>query len=254
MTREALHRQARGVISQAFENVLGRKGTPAELQYAQAVAWLETNYGQSWKGAMAGSNNWGAVQCPLKSTGTENCTLHQDSHPDGTTYQIGFKRYDSPVAGAEDVVRHVLKNRPRTSEALTSDFPTAFRASYAMRRERYYGGFCPQATRQYGSEPARASFAEPDRDDGTRACMQEAVNGYAKQTGSLAAEIAAANSDPYALEPGSFEDADAWWFGRSVDVAQASGGSYPSIKYLAIVAGAVFGYYVVSDYVGKARA
>jgi hypothetical protein len=241
-------------MAQAFENVMGRKATPSELQYAQAVAWLETNYGNGWKGAMVGSNNWGAVQCALKNVGQPGCLPYQDSQSDGTTYKIGFKSYPSAVAGAEDVVRHVFKNRPRTAAALASTTPSAFRASYAMRREKYYGGFCPNATKQFGGEAARASFANPDRDAGTRACMQEAVAAHARLTTSLSQEIAAANTDPAGLDPGSFDDADSWWLGRVTDVARDVDTAFPAGKYLAIVAGTTLGYYVISQYVGKRRA
>lgn len=240
-------------MAQAFKNVMGREATPAELQYAQSVAWLETNYGRGWKGAMIGSNNWGAVQCPLKEAGSATCALYQDSHSDGTKYQIGFKRYDSSVKGAEDVVRHVFQKRPRTASALASSAPSAYRASYAMRREKYYGGFCPAATKQYGGEAARASFANPDRDAGTRACMQEAVAAHAKLTTSLSKEIAAANADLASLSPGDFDDADSWWLDTVMGVARKVDTAFPAGKYLAVAAGTAFGYYVVSRYVGKDR-
>jgi|GEM_PF-3680596 len=213
MSREALHREARATMSQAFRNVVGRDPSVSELQYLQAVAWLETNYGRGWKGAMVGSNNWGAVQCGAVG-GSAGCIQYEDSYPDGTKYKVSFRSYPSALAGAEDVVRHVIKLRPRTGDALSSQSPTAFRASYAMRREKYYGGFCPAATKQFGAEPARASFAKPDRDDGTRTCMQEAVNAHADLTFSLAKSIAAANGDPVVLPRGSFDDADRWWFGK----------------------------------------
>ena len=251
MSREAQHQAARDIMAQAFENVMGRQATPAELQYAQSVAWLETNYGNGWKGAMVGSNNWGAVQCALKSAGQPGCILYQDSHPDGTKYQIGFKSYPSPVAGAEDVVRHVFKLRPRTAASLASDTPSAYRASYAMRREKYYGGFCPNATKQYGAEAARASFANPDRDAGTRACMQEAVAAHAKLTTSLSREIATANADVETLDAGNFEDADSWWLEDVLGLARKVDTAFPAGKYLAVAAGTALGYYVVSQYVGK---
>lgn len=256
MSREAMHREARGIMTQAFKNVMGRAPTPTELQYAQSVAWLESNYGRGWKGAMVGSNNWGAVQCALKSAGQPGCILHKDSHPDGTVYQIGFKSYPSPVAGAEDVVRHVFKHRPRTAESLTAANPSAYRTSYAMRREKYYGGFCPNATKKYGAEAARASFANPDRDEGTRACMQEAVDGHAKLTGALSREVATANADPAPLNPGSFDDADSWWLGTVSGVkkvVEKVDTAFPAGKYLAVAVGTGLGYYVVSKYVGKDR-
>jgi hypothetical protein len=237
-------------MAQAFRNVMGREATPTELQYAQAVAWLETNYGQGWKGAMVGSNNWGAVQCGKTATGT--CIQYQDSRADGTKYSVGFRAYPSAVAGAEDVVRHVFQKRPKTASALASSTPSAYRASYAMRRERYYEGFCPNATKKYGSEPARASLANPDRDEGTRACMQEAVEAHSKLTGSLSREIAAANADPAPLPPGDFKDADDWWgsvTGAVTGAVKKIDRRFPAAKFMVVGVGASLGYLVVSRYV-----
>ena len=246
MSRADLHRNARPIMAQAFKNVMGRDASPIELQYAQAVAWLETSYGNGWKGAMVGSNNWGAVQCSGAAQSGAGCIAYEDSYPDGTKYKVSFKSYPSPTAGAEDVVRHVFVQRPKTGSVLSSSKPSAFRASYAMRREKYYGGFCPQATAQYGGEPARASFGKPDRDAGTKACMAEAVAAHAKLTGSLAQEIATANGDPNTLPQGEFADADKWWSGAP-DIEP---GGFIKKFGIALVGGAL-GYLVVGKYVGK---
>lgn len=201
------HVAARGVLTQAFQNVMGRAPTLAEIQYAHAVAWLETNYGNGWKGAMIGSNNWGAVQCSASNQGGANCIPYQDSQSSGQTYAISFMKYPDPVSGAEDVIRHIFKLRPITAESLANNEPT-FDTSYDMRREKYYGGFCPNATKQYGSEPANASFAHPDRDAGTEACEAEAVAAHAGRAHSIIQNVASALNEAVSVPLGNFDDAN----------------------------------------------
>jgi len=205
-----IHAQAAPIIAEAVKAILGRKGTAAERQYTQAIAFLETAYGRGWKGAMVGSNNWGAVQC---AAGQSPCIAYQDSFPDGTPYSISFRAYESPEKGAEDVARHVLKLRPQTARALEERNPTTFRASYAMRREKYYGGFCPQATSRFGGAVANASFATPDRDAGTKACAEECISAHAKRVAQIVHDIAADTGEPAALSLGNYADADSWWHG-----------------------------------------
>lgn len=205
----AQHIAARAVLMGAFakEHQAPRRQA---LQYAQAVTHLETAYGLGWKGAMVGSHNWGAVQCVA---GNAPCIAYQDSNPDGSHYPVSFRSYPTDVDGAADAVRHVLELRPRVAAELRRARPSVMRASYAMRRERYYGGFCPQAAAKYGAAVAKASFADPDRDDGTRACAREAIEAHAHAIWSRVQEIAAANNEPAALELGTYDDADRWWHG-----------------------------------------
>lgn len=202
------HIAARAVLMGAFAK---RRQAPRRqaLQYVQAVTHLETVYGLGWKGAMVGSRNWGAVQCAKSSDA--DCIAYQDSNPDGSKYTVSFRRYPTDVDGAADAVRHVVELRPRVASELRRSGPSVMRTSYAMRRERYFGGFCPQATAKYGAAVARASFADPDRDEGTRACAREAIEAHAKAIYARAQEIAQANNEPLTLELGSYEDADRWW-------------------------------------------
>lgn len=209
-TNPQRHIQARGILTEAFQNVLGRPPTLAEIQYAHAVAEEETSYGGGWKGAMIGSNNWGAVQCPANAQGGPDCIPYQDSQSSGQTYSIAFRRYATPVQGAEDVIRHIFKLRPITAASLAAGEPTYF-TSYDMRREKYYGGFCPLATKAYGSEPANASFAHPDRDAGTKACEEEAVGLHAHRSHAIIQNVAAALGERVAVPLGNFADADAAW-------------------------------------------
>jgi hypothetical protein len=204
------HSNARPIIEAATAATLGRKARAATRQYVQAIGWLESNYGQGWKGAMVGSNNWGAVQC---AAGASPCIAYQDSFPDGTTYKVSFRSYATPLEGATDLARHVVGIRPRVRQALEERSPSVFRASYAMRREHYYGGFCPVASKQYGGAIAKASFGTPDHSDGTRACAEEAITAHAKRVWADVQKIAAESGEAPALELGSYDDADRWWHG-----------------------------------------
>lgn len=207
------------IIKQAVRDALGREGTAAERQYVQSVARYESAYGNGWDdrknggpGACIGSNNWGSVQCSTTSP-APGCCPHVDSQPSGKQYMGYYKIYSTPLAGATDVARHVLIVRPRTRAALEERRPTVFRASFAMRREHYYGGFCTQATNRYGAAVADDSFPHPDASAGTRACEKEAVTAHAKKVWSVLQGIAQDTGEPVALELGTFDDAYSWWHG-----------------------------------------
>ena len=220
------HKAARQTLIDAFKELYGREPTLAELQYAHAVGWLETSYGQSWKGAMQGSNNWGAVHCPtnqqskntslasqftnLVTTGsaTPGCIQYQDSYSDGTKFDVAFKSYPTPKDGAKDLLKHIFTYRGTGGALAGGDI---FRASYLMRRQTYYGGHCPNATKQFGSADAKSSLGSPDKNAGTQACAQEAITAHATLVQSIANDVAAANGDPSVIGLGSYEAADAWY-------------------------------------------
>jgi hypothetical protein len=125
------HRWAAGIVNQAFQQVMGRPPTPAERQIVQAVSWGESNYGAGWgKGKSTGgqgSNNWGAVQTRSK---TAPGFTHGDSSSEGK-YQVRFKTYPSPTAGAADVVKLLFKGGRK------QQFPDA------SRGQRTFGGPIP---------------------------------------------------------------------------------------------------------------
>lgn len=209
--RLAAHKGARPIIEQAFKDVMGRAPTAFEAQYAQAVGFAESSYGKGWQDAMKACFNWGAVQCPANNQTGPGCVPYQDSHSSGEKYAVSFRCYANDLEGAKDLIKHVFKNRPVTASILASKDGTTFRTSYAMRREAYYGGFCPKATTQYGEAAAKASFGHPDRDAGTRACMAEAVGLHAQRVQGLMREIAWANGDKLVFPLGTFNDADEWY-------------------------------------------
>lgn len=217
-SKDAIHKAARPIIEVAVKRVVARDGTEPELQYVQGVAYVETNYGRGWSGAGIGSNNWGAVQCPANAQDGPDCFPYQDSQSSGEKYKIAFRRYATPEDGATDVAKHVLKQRPITASVLADPKGTIYRASFAMRRERYYGGFCPKATARYGAEVANSSFAHPDRDEGTKACQRECVELHAKTVGKVIQAIAAAiGKEPMRL--GTYEDAEKWYASRAQQVS-----------------------------------
>lgn len=116
---------AREIIIKAFPKVMGRQPTEGEIQAVQAVARLETGYGNGWKEAGRGSNNWGAIQCGSSCKVNGKCDLsksfeHRDSTPqdDGTTkwYVTCFKKYPTPEDGAADLIATLFKSDRKSTK------------------------------------------------------------------------------------------------------------------------------------------
>lgn len=209
----ALHKAMRPVILAAFKQAVGREPTLAELQYVSAVAWLETRYGTGWPANMAQAHNWGAVQCYTEKESPDTCIPHQDHDSGGTAFKVGFKRYASDQDGAADVVKHIIKHRPRTAAALSESKPSAYRASYAMRREKYYGGICTTAMKTKGvsQQQAAKSFQAPDESEATKACAEDTIGQHANIVMRNAQAVSQTLGEPLALRLGSYADADSWW-------------------------------------------
>jgi hypothetical protein len=216
-----LHRWAAGIVRPELTRLLGRAPSDYELQYGMGVGFHEGTYGRGkykvQDGAPQPQNNWGAVQC---GKGQSDCAIATDSFADQTEYQTGFRNYPTPNAGAADMLRHVFQKRPRTADALRSKGATAMRASLAMRRERYYEGWCPGAKKQYGGEKVRGSLSNPDKTEATRACQEEAVITHAKSLAEHARHIAGALGHSHALPLGTFEDAMKWYRSTYPDAAE----------------------------------
>jgi hypothetical protein len=115
------HRDMREITAAAFHQQFGREGELNEVRFAQAICGLETGYASTWKGAGVGSNNMGAVQ---KGGWTGKVFSYFDTHPmpDGTSksYQIDFRWYDTPFAGALDVIKVVYCAFPIRKQALVA--------------------------------------------------------------------------------------------------------------------------------------
>lgn len=140
------HASARRILAQVAPGVLGRAPNLAILQAAQAVALGESNYGAGWKADCAGSNNWGAVQAGKPPCGGDTC-LYTDTHPnaDGTStpYEICFRRYPTPEAGAAHMLQILFTRKGARDagvlDAAASGNLKAF--SQAMYNSHYYEGF-----------------------------------------------------------------------------------------------------------------
>jgi hypothetical protein len=214
------HRWARGVLERAAK-ARGLVPSRAELQGWAAVALVETQYGSGWKGAMAGSNNWGAVQA---KPGQPSAPW-QDQHPDGTVYSQPFRVYSTPEEGAADLIRHLTALRPMTWAAMRAG--DWWQAGDAMRQESYFGGWCPKAAAKFGGQAVRGLSKGPvdSWPEAQRACHLEAfpvysakLRAYSKQVADALGEEAVDNdaSKGGALVPLLLVGAAAagWWYYR----------------------------------------
>lgn len=131
------HAEARDWAFEGTKEALGREPTLAEVQFVQAVAFLESRYGQGWKNDCVGSFNMGAVQAHMPPCGDDSC-LYTDSHPndDGTStkYEVCFKRYTDAVSGMRDVARILYKQMKIRPDSIES-------VSTQLYDHHYYQGF-----------------------------------------------------------------------------------------------------------------
>lgn len=148
------HREFRAVVTEGFRRVFDREPTRPEIQYVHAVAELETSCGDGWLDpAHDRANNYGAIQKGSNWTGPT--FGHKDSSPndDGTSklYDGAFRVYSSPVAGAEDLVRVVYKNRGREHAVLPSAQKGDSKGvSRGLYQTVYYEGFGRNADERIG--------------------------------------------------------------------------------------------------------
>lgn len=199
------HRAAAAVMQAGARIALGHELGPDELIYCLGVAKYETSYGQGWKGAGVGSNNWGSVH----AKGGEPSFPWRDSHPDGRVYAQAFKSYPTPEEGAADVVRHVLKHRASVARALGPG-ATLWRASLAMRRTMYYGSWCKAAVAKYGASVATGKAQREPSSEGDFACEREAIGLHVWRMAKEQGPIAAALGLPLIPE-GTYEEAATWY-------------------------------------------
>jgi len=207
-------RNAADVMREGWRIALGRAPNEGELLYSLLVARLETSFGRGWTGPLAASNNWGAIQCGANAIAQgAKCIERDDTHPNGTKYKVGFRAYPSPAEGAADVVRHLTKYRPGVA-AVMSRNGSLSEFARAMREEKYYGGFCPEATKAGG----KWGYGKPQNPNQV-ACHEEAIRGYVKGTSKMLSQIADAIGVPAppvdapkatSTEPAS-ATASAWW-------------------------------------------
>lgn len=145
------HQDMRAITAAAFAQKFGREGSLNEVRFAQAIEGLETGYASTWHGPGVGSNNMGAVQ---KGGWPGKVFSYTDTHPmpDGTSkkYTIDFRWYDTPFAGALDVIQVVYCAFPIRHQALAAAqkgdvlaFSTALHTPPV-----YYEGFGPTSADQ----------------------------------------------------------------------------------------------------------
>ncbi len=165
----ARHRWAREILSDAWKRVRGRAPSLFEIQCAQAWSLHDASYGLGWGAACAGSHNWGAIHA---RAGDPSCPW-TDRFPDGTTYTQPMRVWPDDAAGAEAYIRQLsAPARPLTQAALARG-RSVRDVLDAMRRENYFGGFCPEAAAKYGT----AVRGKPGTSEAADACHEEALDG-----------------------------------------------------------------------------
>lgn len=114
------HAQMREILRAAFRRVIGRSARVSELQCLQAIASLESAYGQGWKGQGKGSKNLGAIQAGSSWRGKTYSYTDTTPQADGSSkpYVTRFRWYDTWEEAADDLVRVVFVNRQRTQKVL----------------------------------------------------------------------------------------------------------------------------------------
>lgn len=137
------HTQARALAKEALIRVFGGEPTRGEIWTIAGIGCLETSYGDGWKGAGAGSNNMGAIQCGPSWTGARFAT--DDTHPnaDGTStkYHAEFRKYPAPIDGWVDLVRVAFVNRKRSTVREAAKQESWYDVSAALHSTGYYEGF-----------------------------------------------------------------------------------------------------------------
>lgn len=118
------HAEARTHIATGYVSVFGEPMVGAATAAAVGgIGLLETENGSGWKGAGKNSNNMGAITAGPKWKGAT--FEYRDSRPDPKTgkdvwYVTKFRKYPTPAAGFEDLVRIVLKANGRDKAVLPS--------------------------------------------------------------------------------------------------------------------------------------
>jgi len=127
--------QARAILVAAYRKRGVERPTLAEVQAVQAIARFEGGYGRRWDGAGIEHNNWGAVQCLRKAPCPDGCFQYTDSDHRGVNYQGCFRRYQSPVDGAADLIMELYR-RDQVPEALQTGDARAI--AHRMKAARYF--------------------------------------------------------------------------------------------------------------------
>jgi hypothetical protein len=138
------HQDMRLLLRDAFARVFSRDATLPELQCLQAIAALETSYGQGWKPPGDGSNNFGAIQAGAGWTGAtfEYTDTHPNADGSSTPYSVKFRKYATPIDGAIDLTKVVYLNRGRDKLVLApASKGDTLGFSRGLHESSYYEGF-----------------------------------------------------------------------------------------------------------------
>ncbi len=180
------HRDARILVCEGFRRIYGWEPTRPIAQCAQAVAFLETGYGDGWSAAIPGaddSNNMGAITAGSSWSG--DTFEHRDSYPndkgENVSYSTKFRRYATPQDGMTDLIRIVYLKRAAVLAAAKRGDTLGF--STELYRSRYYLGFGKTDAERIGNhhkavssaikrmcsalgeQPPHVDVAAPDLDD-----------------------------------------------------------------------------------------
>jgi peptidoglycan hydrolase-like protein with peptidoglycan-binding domain len=139
------HKDFRALLSEAFRRRFSREPSRREAQFVHAVAELETSCGDGWADPEHDAAwNFGAIQAG--STWNKRTFIHKDTTPlsDGSSreYITKFRAYDTPIEGAEDLVRVVYQARSRDSSVLPeAQQGDSLGVSRALYQTAYFEGF-----------------------------------------------------------------------------------------------------------------
>lgn len=136
------HAEAQQILERAVPDI----DAPVSL-LVRIVGCLESHYGDGWKGAGRGSNNWGAVTASKSWRG--RTFLHRDSRWDPKkkqqrTYITRFRAYDTPESGARDLHQILTGKRHGVAATLArrGQWSSISRAIGPLGTG-YYGGHGP---------------------------------------------------------------------------------------------------------------
>lgn len=136
------HQQARSYAEQALRTVFVDEPTRGEIWALAGVAFLETAYGDGWKGTGAGSNNMGAIQCGPSWKGDRfgYTDTHPNSDGSSTPYHIDFRKYATPLEGWIDLAKVVYVNRGRSIVRDAAKLESWADVSAGLYKTAYYEG------------------------------------------------------------------------------------------------------------------
>lgn len=159
------HGEAREVLVRAWRAEFTKPPSLAELQATQAIARLETYYGQWWDGPGADSHNWGRIICPSSVVaspcppGTSSRCFFGHAQADLERVPVCYTRYPDDIEGARALLRALYVGKPSVVTAVNARDADA--VAIALRKNRYFVGAdypyrlveaCKQIAKDIGEE------------------------------------------------------------------------------------------------------